>query len=273
MMKSPKYKKILLGDYNTLMREYATLKIASQNFEERAKQSRELDEHKSEFLDIVTHELKTPLTSVKAFTQILEQRFLHKGDTESALMLSKMNAQIYKLQVIIADLLDITKIRSGKLRFHPEKFKLNDLIQEIAEEMQRLSPDIDFEIQVNTPIQMFADREKVGQVLANLLTNAIKYSTHNKRIIIRAVKTSQAIKLHIQDFGIGISTVAQKNIFTRFYRAPGKSKQTYPGLGLGLYIVQEIMSLHHGSIKVKSIKGEGSTFTATFKSNIPLHEK
>lgn len=219
-----------------------------------------LEKHKDDFLGVASHELKTPVTSIKAYTQILHKRFQKAQDYKSAELVAKMDAQLNKMNSLIADLLDITKIESGRLQFTEAYFDFNELVTEIVEEVQRTTDRHTLVTQLTKTHRMYGDRERIGQVLVNLLTNAIKYSPHNEKLIISSEYNKGCITLCVEDFGVGIPEEKQSKIFDRFYRISGPREDTYPGLGLGLYISSEIIKRLGGRIWVESQEGQGSTF-------------
>ncbi|CAN5616453.1 hypothetical protein BH23CHL4_BH23CHL4_14810 [soil metagenome] len=215
---------------------------------------------KDEFIGIVSHELKTPLTSAKAYAQVLRNRFAKAGDEHSAALLSKMDVQLSRLRVLIDDLLDITRIDTGKLLLREEFFDFNDLVADVVEEMQRTmeSPSIIARLAQSTTI--FGDRDRTGQVLTNFISNAIKYSPDAGTILVTTASTNTSATACVHDSGIGISREMQEQVFERFFRADGMSIDTYPGIGLGLYICSEIVKRQQGRIWVESEIGKGSTF-------------
>lgn len=221
---------------------------------------KELERQKDEFIGIASHELKTPVTSIKIFTQVMQKRFIKKGDDDSALLLSKMDTQINKLTHLIEDLLDVTKIESGKLRFNESLYDFNELASEIIEEAQRITPIHQIIKQGESSKLIFGDRERIGQVLLNFLTNAIKYSHSGDKIIISVQNSAKYLTVSVQDFGIGIPKSKQPHVFERFYRETGPKEDTYPGLGLGLYISKEIIARQGGSVGLISEIDQGSTF-------------
>ncbi len=220
-----------------------------------------LSRQKDEFIGIASHELKTPVTSIKAYTQLLERRFKQSGDARSAELLHKMDVQLNKLTDLIGDLLDITRIESGKLQLHKTSFDFNELVAEIVEETQRTTPTHHILLECSSPVTLFADRDRIGQVLINLLTNAIKYSPHAETVIVRTSCDGQEVVTSVQDFGIGIAREKQDHIFERFFRVGGENQATYPGLGLGLYISSEFVKRHQGSMHVESEEGKGTTIS------------
>jgi PAS domain S-box-containing protein len=219
-----------------------------------------LEKQKDEFIGIASHELKTPVTSIKAYTQVMLHRFAKKGDKVSVDLLAKMDAQIDKLNNLIGDLLDVTKIESGWLRLNIGYFDFNELIRETAEEMQRTTEKHTITLQLARTKAVSGDRDRIGQVIMNLLSNAIKYSPEADKIIVTTELDTDTITLCIRDFGVGIPKEKQDHVFERFFRVSGPNQNTFPGMGLGLYISSEIIKRLGGKIWVKSYKGKGSTF-------------
>lgn len=233
--------------------------------ERSAAERKRLEKQKDEFIGIASHELKTPLTSIKAYYQVLFKRFVNRKDTETTKLLSKTNTQIDKLTNLISDLLDVTKIEAGKLQFHKVCFDMHDLIEEIIEDFQaingRHSILYDRVANDSIPAELIADRERIGQVITNFISNAIKYSPHNDKIIISLTQDGTSIVVSVKDYGLGIPKDKQTKVFERFFRVGGPKKETYPGLGLGLYISADIIKRHGGKIWVKSTEGKGSVFS------------
>lgn len=234
-----------------------------QDITERKK----LEIQKDEFTGIASHELKTPVTSIKAYGQVLEAMFRQKGDSEAAGLLQKMDQQINRLQTLIEDLLDVTKIESGKLQMHQTQFNLSELVKDRVEEMQRITEKHTLVYKASGSFEIFADRERVGQVLINFISNAIKYSPNASKITITCSQKKDSVVVSVKDQGIGIPAIHQAKLFDQFYRVTGPHENTYPGLGLGLYISKEIIQRSGGDIWCKSASGHGSTFYFS----IPLH--
>lgn len=232
---------------------------------------------RSEFMSIASHELKTPVTSIKAYVQVLQQRFTKRGDEQSAQQLAKMDVQLNKLTNLIGDLLDVTKIESGKLSFHIEEFDFNTLIVEMVEDLQRTTTKHSIIIEGEIQQKVCGDRDRIGQVMTNLITNAIKYSPQTKKILVQISKDGNFVKLCVKDFGVGISKEKQGKVFERFYRVSGPKENTFPGLGLGLYISSEIIKRQGGRIWVES-EGSGKGLPAgrqgsKFCFTLPLGRK
>ncbi|MEO8105148.1 MAG: PAS domain-containing sensor histidine kinase [Candidatus Saccharibacteria bacterium] len=221
---------------------------------------KQLEQQKDEFISIASHELKTPITSVKAYAQILGQRFRKAGDSKSVELVEKMDSQLDKLTSLIGDLLDVTKIEAGRIQFHESYFEFNELVSETVEELQRTTEKHLVVMKLKPSITVYGDQDRLSQVLTNFITNAIKYSPQADKIIVKTYVDNDNVTLSVQDFGLGLSDDEQAHVFERFYRVGGTDQNTYPGLGLGLYIAFEIIRRHKGRVWVVSKKAEGSTF-------------
>lgn len=222
-----------------------------------------LQQQKDNFIGIASHELKTPVTSIKAYTQVLERVLRKNGSFKEAAMISKMDGQLNRLTSLIGDLLDVTKINSGRLQFNDRKFEFNTVVAELVEDLQRTTQNHVLKTAYSDPVEIFADEERIGQVITNLITNAIKYSPGTDRIDISTEIVGNEIKFCVKDYGIGLSKENLKKVFEQFYRVTGDMQHTFPGLGLGLYISAEIIRRAGGHIWVDSIEGAGATFCFT----------
>ena len=231
---------------------------------------KQLEQQKDEFMRIASHELKTPVTSIKAYAQIMQRRFERKQDNESAMNMVRMNAQLDKLTGLIGDLLDVTKIEAGKMQFQIQSFDYDDLVAEMAETMQLTSEQHAVLVKGRAGVKALGDRDRTGQVLINLIGNAIKYSPHSDKIVVSVKASATEITTCVQAFGLGISQGKQKKVFDRFFRVSGPSMESFSGLGLGLYISAEIIRRLGGKIWVKSTSGKGSSFCFTLPINITL---
>ncbi len=221
---------------------------------------KQLEQQKDEFISIASHELKTPITSVKAYTQILGHRFRKADDMKSVELVEKMDSQLDKLTSLIGDLLDITKIESGRIQFQESDFDFNGLVKETVEELQLTTAKHRILTNLQPSRTVYGDRDRIGQVLTNFMTNAIKYSPHADSIIVTTMVKTDNLTLCVQDFGVGLLKQDQAKVFDRFYRVGGLNQETYPGLGLGLYIASEIIKRHKGRVWVESKKAKGSKF-------------
>ena len=217
---------------------------------------------RDEFIATASHELRTPLTSLKMYTQVLHKQFVKQGEESLIRSLTKMNAQISKLTALIEDLLNVSKLEHGKLAFHLGSFDLNEAVKETVEQMQT-SIRHSIEVEGGVAESVWGDKERVGQVLTNLLTNAVKYSPKADSVVV-CIRDEQGMAVvSVQDFGIGIAQKHQQHLFDLFYRVNDPEEKTYPGLGIGLHIAHEIIKRHNGTISVVSEKGQGSLFQFT----------
>lgn len=222
---------------------------------------REQERRKDEFIRVASHELKTPVTSLRGFTRLLSQRLKGPGDEEALRFLDRMDGQIDRLTNLVNDLLNITKMQNGQLEYRMQIFDLMELVQETIENIQGTTQTHHLLLREPVAASVYGDRDRIGQVLTNLLTNAIKYSRGAEQIIVRMAIHEREVEVSVQDFGIGISQENQSKIFEQFYQVSEADGATYPGLGLGLYISRNIIERHQGRLCVQSRKGEGSTFS------------
>ncbi|MDO8551489.1 MAG: PAS domain S-box protein [bacterium] len=230
---------------------------------------KELEKRKDEFISMASHELKTPLTSIKAFTQILQRHWANLDDPKSIHLLSRMNVQVNKLTDLINELLDVTKIQAGKLQIKTGLFSLNKLVKEVTEDVQAtIQSNHQIVIKGGALLRARIDRYRLAQALTNLLNNAVKYSPGAQKVIVKISRQENQARVDIQDFGIGIPKHEQEYVFTRFYQINNIPDNTrgFAGLGLGLYITAEIIKNHGGKIWVKSKPSKGSTFSFTLPS-------
>ncbi len=227
----------------------------------------EQERRKDEFISVASHELKTPVTSLKGFTQLLYRRFKRRGEEEALRFLGRMDSQLNRLTDLINDLLDISRIQAEKLEYQDAPFSLDPLVQEIVENVQATVETHQLLLENPANVSIFGDRNRIGQVLTNLLTNAIKYSPASESVIVRVESSGNEALVSVQDYGIGIGEDQQQKIFDRFYQV--NNKDVLPsGLGIGLYFAHQIVKRHGGRIWVESHEGEGSIFRFT----LPLFE-
>ncbi|MBD8081523.1 ATP-binding protein [Chryseobacterium caseinilyticum] len=216
---------------------------------------------KDDFLSIASHELKTPITSLKASIQLL-YRLKHKPTHEKIPKLIEQSARsIEKLTVLVDDLLNLNRLSGGKMELLKSEFTVSEMLESCCE-FVRLTDSHTVKITGDLEIKAFADEDRIDQVVVNLLNNAVKYASHSNEICLNVEKSDGFIKIGVQDFGDGIDEDVQPYLFERYFRANHEKKQ-YSGLGLGLYISSEIVKRHGGEIGVDSTKGKGSTFWFT----------
>jgi two-component system, OmpR family, sensor histidine kinase VicK len=230
---------------------------------------KELEFQKDNFLGVASHELKTPVTSIKVYVQVMEDLLRKSGETQYADMMGRIDKQVNRLNYLIADLLDVTKINSGKLQFNITTFSFAELVNEVVEDMQRIAPKHTIHKHLSFDGLITTDRERTSQIMINLISNAIKYSPNADTINVFVTFENDEIITSVQDFGIGIKGDKTERVFEQFYRVSGTKEHTFPGLGLGLYISSEIVKRMGGRIWVNSTVDKGSTFYFA----LPLKDK
>ncbi len=227
-----------------------------------------LDEMKSDFISIASHQLKTPLSTMKWNLEVLQKGFAGKSTPEQGKIIAQTNEANEHLVKIVKDLLDVSQIEQGKIK---PNLTLNSLIEttkEVASEYDLLADKRNIEFITNLPnkdIKFYFDTKSIKTVLTNLVDNAIKY-TEGHGVVTLSLEyepknNPKQAKLSVTDTGIGISPDEQKQLFVKFYRGRSATKQKIGGTGLGLYIAKNIIDLHHGKLEVQSTKGKGSTFS------------
>ncbi len=218
-----------------------------------------LQQQKDDFISVASHELKTPLTSMKATMQLID-RIISNDPTSDKLpvFLNKANNSLLKMQQLIDTLLNVSKINSGKLKLYKQHFKVSELVNECCDHLKVIGT---YEIQVtgDEDLVIYADKERIDQVLVNFVNNAVKYAPESNKIIVHISQEGTSAKIAVQDFGSGIPADKVPHLFERYYRVDDSGVQ-YSGLGLGLYISADIIERHGGQIGVDSEEGHGSTF-------------
>lgn len=229
---------------------------------------KKVEKEKDEFLSIASHELKTPLTSIKAYMQLLERKLKKNEEDPEVSYVSKALSQVEKLNSLITDLLDVSKIDNGKLKINKKRNKLDHVINNAIDTIIQTHDD---KVKISRhgfipDIEIAFDEIRIEQVLINFLTNAIKYSPENNQIIVTTFVDETEVRVSVTDFGIGIPDFKQDAVFKKFYRVEESSLQ-FQGMGIGLYICSEIIKQHDGAIGLSSVVGEGSTFYFTLPLN------
>jgi len=224
---------------------------------------KKLEHKKDEFLNVASHELKTPITSIKMYAQILERK-LTDLNTNNSYLFDQMMRQIDNVINLINDLLDMSRIESGKISLAKDRFDLSLLISKTARDLQQSTKNHKITINGKVGIVIKADKVKIEQVITNLLTNAIKYSPKGGKIMINFKKNKKNVIVGIEDNGIGIPLAKQNLIFDKYYKVDyGKEVGNTSSFGLGLFISKEIIKKHGGKIWAESKKRKGSTFYFT----------
>jgi signal transduction histidine kinase len=235
---------------------------AVANLLANAIRNQELDTRKDEFLSMASHELRTPLTSLKTFVYLLQHHLGENQDERTVEFLAKINTQIDRQIHLINNLLDLSRLTSGKLTFSDTRYNISDVVEEVVDEVRATTPtNYTVQLKNNVSQEVSADGERIRQVVANLLNNAVKYSPEGGQITVSVRRQENTVVVSVADKGIGISPVEQKRIFDRFSQAQTAVDLSRGGLGLGLHIAKQIIDHYNGKIWVDSRLGKGSTFS------------
>jgi PAS domain S-box-containing protein len=214
------------------------------------------EQKKDEFLSIASHELKTPLTSIKAFNQLMVRA---QNVMELQSHLQKSSDNILRLEKLIDDLLDVTKITAGKMKYNIEEFSFDEMVSDVVEGFSLIAVHHTITLNRNEHITYVGDRFRLEQVLNNFLSNAVKYSPNAKEVVVNSFVEKENLIVSIQDFGIGIAKQDVGKLFERYYRVDNTAMR-FEGLGLGLFIASEILKRHKGNFWLETKEGQGSTF-------------
>ena len=222
------------------------------------------EQRKDEFLSIASHELKTPLTGIKAFNQLMQR----STDLQrQASYVDKSRENIHRLEKLINDLLDVTKINAGKLTYDFQPFDFSQMLKDSVDSAQLTTSSHELILEQSEGLQIVGDKLRLEQVINNFLSNAIKYSPDGKKVIVRSQLVGEGLIVSVQDFGIGIQERHIQRLFDRYYRIDNTAMR-FEGLGLGLFISSEILKRHMGTFWIESEPGQG----ATFYFRLPLTE-
>ena len=229
---------------------------------------KEEEQRKGDFVSMLSHELKTPVTSIKGYIQLLlkmvekEQEIQFPALLKSSLI--RMDKLVLKLTSLISDMLDLTRIEANRLELKNEVVGLNDFVAGIVEDFRQTSQKHIINLHHDFTCSVNADKDKLGQVIINFIGNAIKYSPKQDIVDITISKAKKnQVAVSVRDYGIGIDPKEHQKIFERFYRIEGETEQNFSGFGIGLFIAHSIVERHGGLINIDSEKGKGSTFTFT----------
>jgi PAS domain S-box-containing protein len=250
-----------IADYFSLEHERLATSIAAQaaiamDNAELFEEIKVLNTKKDEFLSIASHELKTPLTSIKAFNQLMRrtQEIEKLGG-----YIEKSAAHIVKLEKLVNDLLDVTKINAGKMQYNMQPFSFGQMLLESIESVQHTVSSHEIVLNTNVDLEFKGDQLRMEQVVNNFLINAVKYSPGGKKVVVNATIEGGNIIVSVQDFGVGIPKDHLDHLFERFYRVDNTAMR-FEGLGLGLFIASEILRRHKGAFWIESEPDKGSTF-------------
>lgn len=251
-----------LNAYDEIKQRNSTLSKIAQEKDEEIRRSRIIDEKRSEFISVASHEIKTPITIIKAYTQIAQGLGDQCSDQVSDL-LHKVDFQTTKLLSLVQQLLDITKIENGNLAYSKEQVSLNEFITEMVAIIKNVVPQHQITLMLSDDFQVSLDRIRMEQVFSNLIVNAAKYSRNSTDIEIKAYSDNEDFAtVAVTDHGIGMNARSMESIFDKFYRDKDVIT-SHSGLGMGLYIASKIIADHDGKIWAESTEGIGSTFFFT----------
>ncbi|MFW0718666.1 PAS domain-containing sensor histidine kinase [Pedobacter sp. N23S346] len=232
---------------------------------------KEEDQRKTDFVSMLSHELKTPVTSIKGHVQ-LALRLLSKETLTPSIeklqsSLTRIDNLIVQLTSLIGDMLDLSRLDAGRMDLRLEHFAIDILVKEVVEDFRLSHQQYIFSLTAGNEIIINADRDRISQVLINLISNAIKYSPENKRVDIDVSLVNNQAQIAIRDYGIGINKKDQDKIFERFYRVDGRNEKFFSGFGIGLFLAHGIVTRHGGLISLESELGKGSTFVLHLPNN------
>lgn len=236
-----------------------SVQVVIRDITERKK----VEKQRDDFLAIASHELKTPITTIKGFAQLLQRYFRQIDDQRAISYLSKMDNQLNNLTSLIQDLLDVSKMQTGKMEYNMEYFNIDELLHEIVDDTELTTPHHRITTAGSYGSMVYGDKYRLAQVLINLLSNAVKYTPKGGDISVALSADARELTISVKDQGIGIPEDKKEKIFNRFYRIYDKQHESYAGLGLGLYISGEIIRRHGGRLWVDSTLNVGSTFSFT----------
>jgi PAS domain S-box-containing protein len=224
---------------------------------------REVAQKREEYIGIASHELKNPVATLSLYSELLAKRLELDRNKENLRMLRDIQGQTARLTALINDLLVVGTMGQGTMELHKEIFDPRTFAKHIVRDFQNTTLTHKITCTTTGTHDVRADKERISQVFINLLTNAVKYSPGEKRVIVRVAEIRGKCLISIQDFGPGIKKADQSKIFTRFFRSAGAEAGNVSGSGLGLYISKEIIKMHRERLTMKSVVGRGTTFAFT----------
>lgn len=250
-----------------LYEQTCALQQMQQELVEEIEFRKQAERTKDEFITMASHELKTPLTSIKGYMQMVERSVERDLKEDAKKYLERTRQQLEKLNILIDDLLDTSKIASGKLEFKNRVYDIDPIIDNAVDIIRQTYPSHQIIKTGNAEVKVYGDQLRIEQVILNYLTNSIKYSPNSTEILFDvSLLSCDEVLINVTDSGIGIPKDKQAQLFTKFYRVE-ESSNRFQGLGMGLYICAEIIKRHHGRYGVDSEPGKGSSFYFT----LPVH--
>lgn len=227
----------------------------------------EAEFQKDQFIALAAHEIKNPLTTIKGYANLLQKRCKKEINSKLSEYLEEVVVQAEMLLELTNDLLDVTKIEIGKFVYKDELFDFDSLVRKVVKNIQVINKKRTITLSGSAHKIISGDRYRLGQVVTNLLTNAIKYSPEKNPVKVKIKSKLTGVSLAVRDYGIGIPKSEQKAIFKNFYQLKDMKHGGIHGLGLGLYISAQIVKQHKGKLEVKSSEGKGSVFYLEIPKN------
>ena len=221
------------------------------------------EERKNDFIAMVSHELKTPLTAIQGYIQLIQRKIDNRSDILVSNLIEKTITQMSRMSKLINGFLNVARLESGNIDIQPSEFDFGTLLEELREEARATISSHKVSIKVVSQILIHADRDKIQQVLNNLLSNAVKYSPTGTEISVDCELTKKLLTVRVKDNGIGLNLDDRIRVFERFYRVESKITENVSGFGIGLYICKEIINRHKGEIWAESNRVKGTTFSFT----------
>ena len=249
---------------NRLIERVKELKTLYKELQKRVKELTQANKAKNEFLSVVSHELRTPLTSLTGFVCVLLEEEAGAVNPQQKRFLTIIKQSADRLNVLISDLLDISRIESGRLNLHMCSFSLSELLQRSVVDLKAsaLAKSIELTLKGDDlPYEIWGDPSRIQQVVDNLISNAIKFTESGGKIDVLLENKGDAMKISVIDTGIGISADEREKVFDMFYQVDASTRRPTGGTGLGLAIARGIVALHGGEIWVESEMGKGSNFS------------
>jgi PAS domain S-box-containing protein len=222
---------------------------------------KQTEREKEIFVSLITHEIKNPLTSILMYTELLTRQAKKRRDTKEEQTLEGIRVQVDTLSQLVNDFLDVNQLQLRKFSIVKAPFDLNEVVAEVVTLHKKTTAKVRITVQGSIAPSVTGDRQRIRQVIANLVSNAVKYSPDATEVIIHLRQETDRVVVAVQDFGIGVPGAEQKAIFDLYYRVRKQEQETPSGHGLGLYICREIIKSHKGRIWVESVVGKGSTFS------------
>jgi signal transduction histidine kinase len=253
------------------------LQTYAEELEAANQRLEDANQMKDRFLSIASHELKTPITTIRGQAQLMLRRISKKSPTDLngiTATLERINEQTTRLTMLIDELLDVSSMRAGKAQLNRRTCDIRDLCRQVVEDQRLLTGRPIGLTMPDTPQSMHVDVDRLSQVLTNLISNAVKYSPDNSPVAVVLDNQPECVTIRVQDQGRGIPKDQQEHIFETFYRTPDAQSSAKRGLGLGLAITRDIVERHGGKIRVESEENRGSTFIvelplAVSESSVP----